>query len=171
MRKKVILHPGDFYFTPQSVLIQTLLGSCIAMVMWHPKYHLGGMCHFVLAKFASLKADKLAEAEGYVVNIPLASEQQLDGRYAEDAFELFKRAINKHHTMLKDYQVSVYGGSQLHVNYPANDSQNVSTENCKITDKFIADHQLKISTYDLQGQHTRCLTFDTATGIIEVKRL
>ncbi len=42
------LNPGEFFFCESNCQIHTLLGSCIAITLWHPILKIGGMCHFVL---------------------------------------------------------------------------------------------------------------------------
>ena len=42
------LQPGELIFGRGRGTIQTLLGSCVAVTLWHPQRRLSGMCHFVL---------------------------------------------------------------------------------------------------------------------------
>ncbi|GAA5164199.1 chemotaxis protein CheD [Viridibacterium curvum] len=45
---EVFLGPGELWFGDAATRIRTLLGSCVAIVLWHPQRQVGGMCHFVL---------------------------------------------------------------------------------------------------------------------------
>ena len=46
---EIFLEPGEFQFTTDpDVRLRTLLGSCVALTMWHPKCRYGAMCHFLL---------------------------------------------------------------------------------------------------------------------------
>lgn len=148
--RKIVLHPGDFYFTQEKVVMETLLGSCIAIVIWHPKYKFGGMCHFVLPKHSSVKGTSL------------------NGRFAEDAFEMFRLAIAQHHTSTKDYEVSVFGGSVM--NPAAYKKENSIGEiNSLITEELIKSKKINIKKHDLRGGRARRLSFDTDTGAITTK--
>src|SRR5439155_18563598 len=42
---EIFLQPGEWYFGDADTRIRTLLGSCVAITMWHPRRCLGGMCH------------------------------------------------------------------------------------------------------------------------------
>ena len=42
----VILHPGEYYATGEKYLISTVLGSCVAMVIYDEQAGIGGMNHF-----------------------------------------------------------------------------------------------------------------------------
>ena len=73
---EIFLQPGEFYFGDEKTRIRTLLGSCVAIVLWHPKLRIGGMCHYMLPHSPR-------ERHG----------QPLDGRYAEDAMHMFMREL------------------------------------------------------------------------------
>jgi len=45
---EIFLGPGDLFFGDRDTRIRTLLGSCVAVTLWHPRAKLGGMCHFVV---------------------------------------------------------------------------------------------------------------------------
>lgn len=148
--RKIVLHPGDFYFTKEKVIMETLLGSCVAIIIWHPKYKFGGMCHFVLPKHSSVK------------------NTSLNGRFAEDAFEMFRLAIAQHHTSTKDYEVSVFGGSNI--NPTAYKKENSIGEiNSLITEELIKNKKINIKKQDLRGSKARRLSFDTNSGTITTK--
>lgn len=48
MAREVILQPGELFFGKEDVVVKTLLGSCIAITLWHPEQKQGGMCHYML---------------------------------------------------------------------------------------------------------------------------
>ena len=39
---------GQLYFGTQAGTVRTLLGSCVALVLWHPQRRIGAMCHYLL---------------------------------------------------------------------------------------------------------------------------
>ena len=48
MAREVILQPGELFFGKEDVVVRTVLGSCIAITLWHPEQKQGGMCHYML---------------------------------------------------------------------------------------------------------------------------
>jgi len=44
----LMLMPGELHFGGEVQSLKTLLGSCVALTLWHPKRRIGGMCHFLL---------------------------------------------------------------------------------------------------------------------------
>jgi chemotaxis protein CheD len=98
----VVLEPGQFHFGNTDLRIGTLLGSCVAITMWHPRTRLGGMCHFLLPRRSSSAR---------------TDNQPLDGRYGDEALEMFMREIQRAGTFPEDYQVKLFGGGDQFPGY------------------------------------------------------
>jgi len=47
-QKEVTLHVGGVHASAEPVIVRTLLGSCVAVVLWDPRLRVGGMNHFLL---------------------------------------------------------------------------------------------------------------------------
>ncbi len=94
---QVFLNPGDYHFGGPGTLISTLLGSCVSITLWHPRLHYGAMCHY-----------QLAERK----RPPGAA---LDGRFADEAFELLLAEIANTATVPADYQAKLFGGGAMFV--------------------------------------------------------
>jgi chemotaxis protein CheD len=88
-----VLMPGEYQFSAKPLRIQTLLGSCVAMVFWHPKKRIGGMCHYVLPTRKS--------------NI------DNDARYADEFMRILLKEIDKHGTKPREYQVRLFGAANM----------------------------------------------------------
>ena len=95
----VFLQPGDFYFGDSETRIRTLLGSCVAITIWHPRLHIGGMCHYMLPRRPRHKADDV-----------------LDGRYAEDVMQLFMHELKRSKTKPTEYKAKLFGGGNMFSN-------------------------------------------------------
>ena len=114
----LVLMPGDIYFGDANIVLKTLLGSCVSIVLWHPKLKLGGMCHFVLPRRLH------------------PGGESLDGRYADEAVQLFMADLTRQRTLPEDYRVHVFGGANMFhlrpitkIPGPAN---SISTDVCKL---------------------------------------
>jgi chemotaxis protein CheD len=66
----IFLQPGEFFVAQGSCKIRTLLGSCVAITLWHPRKRIGAMSHFLLA----------TRGQRPVI--------ELDGRYGDEAMLL-----------------------------------------------------------------------------------
>ncbi|MBI1174656.1 MAG: chemotaxis protein CheD [Sideroxydans sp.] len=109
---EVTLQPGEFYFGDGNTRIRTLLGSCIAITMWHPQSKIGGMCHFMLPS-RSIKPKDV-----------------LDGRYADEAMQLFLREIRAAFTKPGEYQVKLFGGGNMFDRSAQHDEENCKNIPC-----------------------------------------
>ena len=92
--REVYLKPGDFCFGEGALRITTVLGSCISITLWHPLLAHGGMCHYMLP----------------TRNAPHTVP---DGKYGDEAMELFMRELRKRKTVPRNYQVRIYGGGNM----------------------------------------------------------
>lgn len=92
--KEVYLEPGDFCFGEGNLRITTVLGSCVSITLWHPLLKHGGMCHYMLPSR----------------NAP---HTELNGKYGDEAIELFMRELKKRRTVPGQYHVRLYGGGKM----------------------------------------------------------
>ena len=44
------LMPGELWSGRGAASVRTLLGSCVALTLWHPRLRVGGMCHYLLPR-------------------------------------------------------------------------------------------------------------------------
>ena len=71
-KRKIFLKPGELCFGIPGTNISTVLGSCVAITLWHPVLSIGAMCHFVLPK----------RPQGE------PRDHSFDGRYGDEAIQL-----------------------------------------------------------------------------------
>jgi chemotaxis protein CheD len=146
-----ILHPGDFGFGAPGTQFSTVLGSCIGMTIWHPELHIGGMCHFVLP--TRPQNDK---------------GENLDGRYGDEAWQLFRMAAKMHHTKLNEYEVKVFGGADVFAGGDKN-TMKVGEKNTEKAMELLTKDRVKLITAHVGDTGSRKITFDISTGDVWVK--
>lgn len=61
--KVFVLHPGDVACGTRGDRLETLLGSCVAVVLTDPRRSVGAMCHIVHAGAPAAAANTTAHAE------------------------------------------------------------------------------------------------------------
>lgn len=140
------LEPGDFRFGAAPLRLTTILGSCVTVTYWHPRRHLGGMCHIQLPRRPGRPADA-----------------DLDGRYADDAFLLFDQALARHGTPARDYVVKLFGGGNMFPTGPAS-TIDVGSKNIAAARIELAHRGLKPASEHVGGAGHRKLIFDLANG-------
>lgn len=152
---KVVLGIGDFHFGGGDTSIRTLLGSCIAITLWHPSLKIGGMCHYLLPR-CNAPEDKRAASD--------------DGSYAEGALQLFMRELRRTGTRPQDYVVKLCGGGSMFGNRSAAAEPeagrrwSVPEQNIKAARVLLAQHGFQIAAEHVGGFGSRSVTFNVANG-------
>ncbi|WP_210397258.1 chemotaxis protein CheD [Motiliproteus sediminis] len=146
----VVLKPGEFFFGTDNERIRTLLGSCIAITIWHPQRSIGGMCHYLLP--AS----------------PRGAEPPYDGRYADHAMAMFRQALARTKTQAADYEVKLFGGANMFPHLPASGGD-VGRRNIEA-----AHELLELNGFRVKDQHVgltghRTVILELATGHTWIK--
>lgn len=153
---EIFLHPGDVYFGDQSTRIRTVLGSCVAITLWHPRKKIGGMCHYMLAR-------RMGRHSG-----------ELDGRYADEALQILLREINAVGGNPREYQVKLFGGGNMfvHANAPSSPHRqiNVADDNVLAGKVLLARHGFAISGEQLGGHGHRQVIFEISSGDVWVRK-
>ena len=153
-RLDVVLEPGQFYFGDSDLRIGTLLGSCVAITMWHPRAKVGGMCHYLLPSRG------LHERP---------DDEPLDGRYGDEALEMFMQEIERVHTFPEDYQVKLFGGgSQFRVEKGATPID-IPSRNIRAGTELLAGYGLEVHAKHVGGSGPRHVVLDLANGHVWVR--
>lgn len=151
---EIFLQPGEFYFGEEKTRIRTLLGSCVAIVLWHPSLHIGGMCHYMLPQ-------RPRKRQG----------EALDGRYAEDAMHMFMRELGRSETNPTDYRVKLFGAGQM-FDKPNKPKRHVDIceRNMDAGRELIVRHRFRLEGEDVGGQGHRNVILDLWSGDVWLKR-
>jgi len=150
------LNPGQFYFCESNCQIHTLLGSCIAITLWHPILQIGGMCHFVLPGRRS--------PEGVI-----RAGGKLKGRYSDEAMALFEREATRHGTKLNEYQAKIFGGSNMLANSTLKQDEMIGTINTEAALKHLSERGITLLLAHVGETGHRRIVFDVEKGDVWVK--
>lgn len=158
----VHLHAGEVMFGRGQREIHTLLGSCIAIVLWHRQQKFCGVCHFALPE----------HPQG------LAAEK-LDGRYGDHCMELFQHLAEQKDTNLCDYQAKIFGGGNMlkHFKPPFKlteeesylERASIGEKNATAAFALLMRYQVRIAVADVGEQCYRKVYVNTATGEVRVQ--
>jgi chemotaxis protein CheD len=97
---EIMLHPGEHAVRQHQHRIRTLLGSCVAITLWHRARRIGAMCHYMLPTRG--KSGKSP------VGMP-------DGRYGEEALGLMLQGLAALKVAPLECEAKLFGGGvQLH---------------------------------------------------------
>jgi chemotaxis protein CheD len=148
----VVLEPGQFHFATSELRIGTLLGSCVAITMWHPTSRIGGMCHYLLPSRGTSRS----------------GQEALDGRYGDEAVEMFMREIEQAGTFPEDYQAKLFGGGDQFPEH-AIGAIAVHARNVEAGLQLLAEYGLSVTAKHVGGNGPRQVVLDLSNGHVWVR--
>ena len=164
----VYLPAGQFHFGGGDVRVHTLLGSCVAITMWHPIQRVGGICHYLLPVRGSHSGN----------------EGVAPGMYAEEAMILFADALRRAHTLPREYIVKIAGGGNMFPDQIVPHGclegtctserragcQIVGCKNIWVARELLAAAGYTVAAENVGGEGSRKVILDLATGDVWVRR-
>ena len=140
--------PGEFFVSPEEMVIMTVLGSCIAACIWDGRARVGGMNHFMLPD----------GGEGDVAG----------GRYGSYAMELLINELMKAGARRESMQAKVFGGGQVMHSFT---SMNVGERNTAFVIDYLQTERIPIVSKDVLDIYPRKVCFFPSSGKALIKRL
>ena len=147
------LQPGEFQFSDDpDVRMRTLLGSCVAMTMWHPVRRYGGMCHYMLPTRGARRTG------------------ELDGRFGDEAYLMFLNEAIRFGTDPNEYEIKLFGGGDMFPSVNKSDNrQAIGKQNVQAGLGILALHGQPVKASHVGGEGHRIVMFDLWDGSVWVK--
>jgi chemotaxis protein CheD len=151
---ELMLMPGELYVGADPARIRTLLGSCVAVTVWHATRRIGGMCHFLLPtrNRTGSKADGRA-----------------DGRYGDEAVAALVQALKAHGLQPSECTAHLYGGADTMAD-STGVKFNVGERNIEQGWSLIDRHGFNLDGVDVGDNVPRTVLLALATGEVVCKR-
>jgi chemotaxis protein CheD len=152
---EIFLMPGDFYWGDQNTRIRTILGSCISICVWHPIKRFGGMCHYMLPE-RKIKNEK---------------SNRLDGKYGNEAWELFLVEMEKSKSKPVEFVSKIFGGSEMFSKQELLSTDiAMGRKNVEFAKEILTKHKIQIVSENIGGNRPRRIHFDIWSGNVWLKR-
>ena len=156
---EIFLQPGECFLSDADTRLRTLLGSCVAITMWHPERKVGGMCHYLLPT-------RGANAE------PL-----LEGRYGDEALFMLLREARQLGCRPRDFHYKIFGGADMFSKLPGSSSRKlarcdgaaIGARNVGQAHDLLADLGVRAISEDVGGQCARAIMLDNWSGDVWVR--
>lgn len=150
---EIFLQPGELWFGDEHTRIRTLLGSCVAVTLWHPRRRIGGMCHYMLP--TRIRGTGAA----------------LDGRYGDEALDILTKEIKAAHVYPHEFEAKLFGGGNMfqHAGTAKNSSVQVSDRNIAAGRELVQRHGFMLKAEQMGGHGHRQVAFDIWSGHAWVK--
>jgi chemotaxis protein CheD len=147
----LLLLPGQLHFGNQAAKVRTLLGSCVAITLWHPTRRLGGMCHFLLPS-----RKRVAGAS-------------LDGRFGDEAVERLVALLSSYGTRPQEYVAHLYGGADT-MPEGSGVKLNIGERNIEQGWTLIDRYGFQLEGVDVGDQVPRTVTLAISSGEVWMSR-
>jgi len=149
----VFLQPGKFFVAQGSCRIRTLLGSCVAITLWHPRKRIGAMSHFLLG----------SRGQRPVI--------ELDGRYGDEAMLLMLGELARLDVKPMHCEAKLFGGGNMFPQPSRVHSPTVGENNGECAHRLLCAHGIQIVSENLFGEGHRQIIFDVARGDVWARQI
>ena len=147
---RITINIGGLRASRNPLLLDTVLGSCIAACLYDPVAGIGGMNHFMLPDGAD-------------------PENPTSTRYGVNAMELLISHLMKLGADRRRFQAKVFGGG--HVLKIRESLNGVPQRNIDFARRFLETEQIPVIREDVGGYQPRRVLFHTHTGKVFLKYL
>lgn len=142
--------PGEYFVTATSVLMVTVLGSCVSACIRDREKGIGGMNHFMLADSGE------------------ASAVSSSARYGTYAMEILINHLLKMGARRGNLEAKVFGGGRVMATLS---SSQVGERNARFVKEFLKTEGIPTAAEDLLDVYPRKVYFFPHTGRVLVKKL
>ncbi|MCX7786842.1 MAG: chemotaxis protein CheD [Spirochaetes bacterium] len=144
------LKPGEVIFSKHSIVIKTVLGSCVAVCIHDKAHGWGGMCHYLLPYSPS--------------------EEQNSTKYGNIAiYTLLHRFLVKNGSKREDLVASIIGGA--FVVFDEREIFFIGDRNIDTAITILKKEKIRILHMHTGGEHGRKVLYNTATNKLHIGSL
>jgi chemotaxis protein CheD len=96
---------------------------------------------------------------------------KLNGKYGDEAWELFLKEIRKSNTKPSEYLVKLFGGSNMFTSAEKSiPDMGVGDKNIDLARQIVSEYKLNLVSENLGGNRARRIHFDVWSGNVWLKR-
>lgn len=148
----LVLMPGQMHLGRQAASLRTLLGSCVAITLWHPGLRIGGMCHYLLPA----RQRRAGEAP--------------DGRYGDEAVEAMVQRLRALGAEPADFVAHLYGGADTLASANGGLRFNIGERNIEQGWTLIDRYGFQLEGVDVGEDVPRVVSLSMADGAVQMRR-
>lgn len=145
--EKAFLLPGEMGFYQNQHQVSTVLGSCVALVLYDKVKSQAGMNHYLLP-----------EAAGTIQG----------GKVGSYALRALLRDAMVAGSLPSHLEAKLFGGANVITSY--NPDAGIGQRNIELAQAFLQKMKIPLVASDLGGENSRRLVLDTQTGVVHVHK-
>lgn len=152
------LAPGEYATSNSTVLLSTILGSCVAVCLYDPLQKVIGMNHIMISHELLQKEPSVCYPE--------------DGKYGGCAMNLLIRDMLKKGAEFKQLRAKVFGGASLFKPYDTCTLKYcIGANNSQYAITYLKHNSIPIVTQSVGGNYGRLIQFYSTDFAVWVKRI
>lgn len=144
------LKPAEIFISDQPTIVTTTLGSCVSVIFFHRRQHLGAICHALL---------------------PSSHESDNKFKFVDSSIAWMLDQFILRGLKPGQLQVKLFGGSDMIESFREQSSATIGQQNIHKALEIFKGHRLKITSSNVGGIYGRKIFFYTNTGKILMKRI
>jgi len=142
--------PGEFFVSPDPMIVYTVLGSCISACIRDPIAGVGGMNHFMLPEPKEVGSDSWGEST----------------RYGSFAMESLINEILKRGGMRSRLEIKLFGAGKIYEGHI-----DVGAKNAQWVTEYLKSEGLPVVSSDLGDVFPRKVYYFTDSGRVLMKKI
>jgi len=136
---------GQIQFVRDSDIARAVLGSCVAVTLYHPRRHVGAMAHIVLPE--------------------AAGRSDLPGKFADTAIPHMLDLLQAEAAQAASLVAKLAGGADM---FGKGGPLHIGESNVEAVRKILTELRIPVRGEHLGGNKGRRLDFDCATGDVKI---
>ena len=143
-----LLLPGQYYITDSPMILETIVGSCVAVCLYNRRSRASAMNHFLIAR-----PDNPNDAD--------------IGRYGSTSTEYIIKRLFANDSVKEHYLGQIFGGAA--VLSTSSQGSDVGKKNLAAALEVLSAYRIEIIRSETCGVRGRRIKFDTATNIVDCR--
>jgi chemotaxis protein CheD len=153
---EIYLKPAEMVLCKKPCKVTTVLGSCLAVILYHQKSRTGAICHALLPV------------------CPHPSRSCREGcrqtfRYVDCSLRFMLDRYGALGAQPSELTVKLFGGADMFIAKSQESISDVGRQNVEMATRLVEEQGLNLTAASLGGIQGRKLFFFTHTGLVEMK--
>lgn len=154
----IYLQSGEIHLSTTPSLVTTILGSCLAVTLWHPKKRMAAICHGFLPQCQNRSTCRNSCRERF--------------KYVDCTLGWMIEHFLSQGIRLREIEIKVFGGADMFaVQNPKEENFRIGKQNIKTAMGILKEKGLPIVSHCVGGLRGRKIVFNTANGEVLLKYL
>lgn len=141
---EVYLHAGQTHASPEPVILNMILGSCVGLCLFEQQMAIGGATHFMLPLWSG--------------------DGQPSSRYGDIAIDALIEQLNSLGCKTANLKAKIFGGACMFQSFREKGGAHIGNRNATIALEILSRHSIPVLANDTGGEWGRKVRMWTNSG-------